>query len=136
MNIPGLLTKMKLLSPKAVSEVISDTLGIVILPEDVDRWIGYAKKVGPFLSLGDRKVDDLLPSDIQDLVSGLFGAKLDEGGAANLLATARKMVTDPDETVRDMIVSGKLLNLIGKGTAAVPTSSVIYCPHCDSPIIL
>lgn len=136
MNIPGLLKKLKLLSPTAVSEMLSDTLGFTVSSEDVDRWLDYAKRVGPFLTLGDKRVDNLTPSDIQEVTYGVFRANIDDEGAANLLETARKMVTSPDETVKDLITSGKLAKLFTAGPTAVPKTRVIYCPECNIPIIL
>lgn len=136
MNVPSLLKKLGLLSPTAVSDLLSDTLGFTVAPEDVDRWLGYAKRIGPFLTLGDKRVDDLLPSDVQDVVYGVFQARVDDEGAASLLDTAKRMVTSPDETVRDLITSGKIARLLSLGPSAQPKATVIYCPECSNPIIL
>ena len=136
MNVPGLLKKLTLLSPTAVSELLSDTLGFAVSSEDVDRWLGYARRVGPFLTLGDKRVDDLTRADIQDVIMGVFNAKVDDEGAKNLLETAKRMVTSPDETVRDLVSSGKLAKLLVSGPGATPRTRVIYCPECSTPIIL
>lgn len=136
MNVAGILKKLKLLNPSAVAEMLSDVMGFDIAPDDVDRWLEYAKRFGPFISMGDRKVDELEATDVQDVIYGVFRAKVDEEGANALLDTARKMVTSPDETVRDLISSGKIMRLISLGPAASPKSTVIYCPDCHNPIIL
>lgn len=128
--VPALLRRAGLLSPEAIHKIISAEFGIDLDVTVVETMIKYARRAGEMAHVVDRPLATLEAPELQALLAA-FDLKIDDATSESLVGTARGMITNPDETVRDLIASGKWKRLLALGPQRAPIrSSFITCSHC------
>jgi len=130
MSLLSLARRVGLLSPSAVADVLQGEFGLDLDPADVEKFIGYARKATSLKPILDERVSGVTGEQISQLVKA-WDLSLDRPSCDLLSDTIQKMVTSPEETVRDFIAAGKWKRLISLGPEGAPIrTAAVICGHC------